>query len=665
MMPRKDKKTTIDWLNVKTLDILFVLFIVVTSLVAMRNFDLRMANLHTDDGPILYAHVAKTPDLFAGDYQVGSPILLRTRFKVITSAMVWIPTLLWKYLNIDPYLSTWAITFWQIISIGISIYFFSLEITNKRVVAILAALFAYSAGVWAWAPANYGNSLNDLLFPYAANLAIAPILFSFIYLPRERISLTFFFLLIGGLIHPNLAVYAGFIIGIYWLWVGYRKKDKNFWKPILGLAITGIIIILPALSVQLAYAGETPSHEVLMAGIRQNQHIWPWGFEGRWKYSSQITILWLILALLSFRWVGELEHKFKHLWVATLIGASLLGFSQIIGTIFEIPTLLNLIGLRSFLWLALISLPLVINYWYKYLRSGDWLGVLLSILFLSLPLFVKEYALFSVLVFAFIFLDISQEHILIWKIALSPKIRYGFKVTAGGFLLAFLFIFITSSKFLGSFLAEAFSTLSTRSIFLALCLFLTFFIHLLHKENFIDLKPVYILNSLLILGYASGLLWKIWKNEKNIPDATVSYLDVQLWAKENTPPSSLFVVPEGGWRTMSLRRRLSPFTRENYAYITSIEAMEHRERLLAFYGILSSEALDMKGDDIYYLEHELFENFDEDDFLRFNTEFGARYLVLSIYQYPEKPELCFPVAYQNQYYRVYKLQTLDGECDNN
>src|SRR6187200_3310152 len=77
------------------LDVVLLIFTCTFSLVEMRSFDLRISNMHCDDGPIFYALAFKDRALFAGDIQGGSPIDVRVNFKVISSAQNWIPALAW------------------------------------------------------------------------------------------------------------------------------------------------------------------------------------------------------------------------------------------------------------------------------------------------------------------------------------------------------------------------------------------------------------------------------------------------------------------------------------------------------------------------------------------------------------------------------------------
>jgi hypothetical protein len=154
-------------------------------------------------------------------------------------------------------------------------------------------------------------------------------------------------------------------------------------------------------------------------------------------------------------------------------------------------------------------------------------------------------------------------------------------------------------------------------------------------------------------------LWANWQRAKEQSvSSNVCTLEVQIWARENTPVSSMFVVPSPiGWRTMAMRRKFSPFTRESYAYIADRRAREHRNQLLKFYGISAKEGRELRGINIYKIELDRFRNFKEKDFLRFAEKFGATHLVIPTqYKYSDTTELDLPLVYKNPYYFVYELK---------
>ncbi|MFC1975134.1 LamG-like jellyroll fold domain-containing protein [Chloroflexota bacterium] len=670
------------WSHQTILDLIFIAFIITYGLVGLRNFELRMANMQSDDGPILYAHAFKTPALFEGDLGTGLPMQIRVPLKVVTTAMNWIPALLWRYLDIGPYLTTWLITLIQGFSIGLSIYILTLSMVGERTTAILAAIFAFVATPWGWDPANYGGGARWNFIPYPANLALAPVLLAFACLIYGRDKAVLLLLIIAGLIHPNVTLYACAIVGIYWLWEGIQSRSPAILGRLVGLVVVGIITILPAILVKITLSGAPVSQAEFIAGMRHNQHVWPWGYKSRWDRAWPTEVKWLTLAILSWRWHIKFSNNVQRLWVTAVVAVFLLSLSHVIGGIWQIPTLLNLIGLRSFIWLALISLPLVMHYWYAHLHSGNWLGAVLSMLCLALPLYAREYALFWLLIVGLLLVDTSRGYLSVWNFGLPTWARHSLLAMA----------LLTTIVWSISFLVMPFGSEADSSLLLKILSQLTWGWNIIgelpsqpariklvvtiavlaliiwgfgwlttRKNSASNLarhhNALWIaLSSLIIVLYGSRFLWTKWQEaeiERISPAAHL--LDTQLWARKQTSPSSLFVFPpSGGWRMMSLRRQLDPFTQETSAYITNRQAKEHRDRLLTFYDISKEEGIEFRGNRVYQMEVDRFQNFRESDFLRFATEFGATHLVLP--KFAETTPLDLFQIYENKGYVVYSLE---------
>jgi len=591
--------------------------------------------------------------------------------------MNWIPALLWRYLNIAPYPTTWLITLVQSLSVGISVYILTLAIAKERAVAVLAVIFAYVAGLWGWNPANYGSRSDAVFGPYPAHLAIAPVLLAFACLLRGRDKAALLLLSVAGLIHPNLALYACAIVGIYWLWEGSQNRSPATLRRLAGLMVVGIITVLPALFVNMTLPGDPLPHAELIAGMRHNQHIWPWGY-GRWKFSLPTTLKWLVLAILGWRRRPRFSDNVCRLWLAALVGGSVVSLSHVVGGIWQIPLLLNLIGLRSPIWLAFISLPLVMHYWYAHIRSGGWLGAVLSMLCLALPLYAREYALFWPLIIGLLLVDASQGHLSAWNFDLPMWGRRGLWTIALCVLIAWSASFLAMPFDFEETPSQLLETVSqlmwqvkgalpeqtdrlTLVVTIALLGLMVWGFGWLRRTTRITL-PIRcrnalwsVLMGLMIVLYGSRFLWMQWQAVEDERVSSVYTLDVQLWARENTPTSSLFAVPETSWRTMSLRRKLSPFTRESYAYIAPRQAKEHRERLLGFYGISAEEGEELRGAEISRMERDRFRSFRESDFLRFASEFGATHLVLP--KDMQTKALALPLVYENPCYLVYSLDS--------
>jgi len=660
-------------------DLVFMVLLFVYGLIGMWNFKLAMADF-SEDNPIFYAHAFKEPGYFSGDFPIGLPIDTLVDTKIATSGMYWIPALLWRYLNIDPYFPTWLLTLIQGCSMILAIYVLAIVIVRDRLAAAIAAIFAAIAAPWMWDLANFGNNASWTFLPYAAQLAIAPVLLAFALLIRKGKTVHILVLLgVAGLIHPAMALYACAMLGLFWLWEGSQISWPGALRRLAGLVVVVFIFMLPSLWAMLTQAiDQLPRGEVI-AGMRQNQHIWPWTYPERWWLSLETTIKWLGLALLSWRFGTGFASPVRRLWLAIVVGAVLLGLSQVTGMIIQNPTLVTLIGLRSFCWLALVSLPLIAYYWYSHLRSGSFLGVVLSLSCLVLPFFSAKYALFWLPVMGLLLVDASQGQVSFWKISLPLWVRRGLQWLAWGLLAGWATIFLllpvefanTPPVWMTALsgLTWGQSTILPNSairfqilvVILVLGLLVWGIPHLSRLRQWTKWnQPQTVQENLLVrlvivamvLIYGGWFLWSNWQSARMLSGSSLVYtLDVQLWARDHTPPSTLFLYQGDGWRTMSLRRQLSPYTRESYAYSAPNQAREFRDRMLAFYGISAEEGQRLRGSGITLLETQLFRKFTEPDFMRFASEFGVEYLVL------RTTDLSFPVVYQNPRYVVYDLRS--------
>jgi hypothetical protein len=672
--------------GITALDLVVLGAVLVYGLVSVRSFDLNMATLHEDDGPIFYAHAFKDPALFDGDSPHGIPLSILVPIKVATSAMVWGPALLWRYFDIDPYQTSWLLALIQVAGFGAAAYLFSLTVIRRRTVAVLAVAFAYFAAPWSWTPSNYGEGGMRDSWPYAAALVMAPILLAFVCVIRGRDKTALLFLLIAGLIHPGLTLHACVVVGILWLWrVFDGERQRVMWR-LVGLAAVSVVIMLPSLGVlAMTPIVPLPPTEVI-TGMRHNQHMWPWGFPHRWPLSLEVTLLWLLLAALAWRCRDAFSQPVRGLWLAAVGGATLLGLSQVFGALLGVPLLLTLIGLRAFMWPVLVSLPLVAYYCFAHIRSGDWTAAVLSSLCLLIPLYAQEYALCWPLVAALLMLDASQGHLSSHSINLAGWLRRTMYGAATLVLLLWSVVFLLvppspilpASPSLQALLPVVWHVrgplppLSDRIALVGMAFAIGFAARLLSRPRYSEVTASTIVYrtelwpsvlSLLVATYASGVLWWPWQNSDTETASTQRLaLDAQTWVRHHTPPASLFVVPEDGWRTMSLRGKLAPFTREDYSYVPCEQARENRNRMLGLYGFTAEESRQYRGTEMNTMQRERFWQFGETDFLRFASEFGATHLVLPNEQ---QKWLALPIAYENEGYTIYELRSVPvaDECD--
>jgi len=648
---------------------------VIYGAIGMSVFDLRMANLYQDDGPIAYAHAFKDPSMFSGDFQVGTPFQLRTLFKVGTSALVWIPALFWRFLDIDPYTTTWLLTLTQYLLLAMAVYQLGVASVGQREVAAVATMFALLATPWTWNLANYGTDAQWNFQPYAAHFGLALALLAGALALRGREIPAIALLACAGLMHPNIGLQMTFVVFLYWIAEGEMELSPRWKVRLGGLFLAAIACATPSAVVMARLSsGSLPPQEA-MAGMRLNQHLWPWGHAARWGLSTQACATWAVFVALSFRWWSTLRRDYRRLWYAAVVAAGVLALTHIVGAILGVPTLVRFTGLRATGLVAVLSVPLVVRYWHEHMRSGSFVGAALAGLCLALPFYGREYALFWPLALGLLLVDLSERTFLGFRLRPSPTAARTARAGAWAALVAWCTAFISVP--LGESVPTWFSRMTTKWAWwlreplpsvadrVTLVALVAAFAALLAGVCWLSRRAAATpgthrgtLAIVIVSIYGALLLHAGWRDSQALRRSALPLaLDVQLWARRETPRDSMFLVPEPiGWRTMALRKKLSPFTRENYSYIALDEARDHRAALLRFYGLSPERGEALRGAQALEVENALFRRFEAADFRRFASEFGVTHMVARKgRRFTESTDIDLPRAYENRLYIVYRL----------
>ncbi len=678
-------------------DLLLLVLLSAYGVIGLWNFEVNMATLHEDDNPVFYALAYKDPSLFAGDYPIGIPVSLLVPLKVATSAMVWVPAILWRHLDVDPFLATGLLTLLQGVLLGLSVYVFTTCVVGRKDVAFLATLFAYSASPWTWAPVNYGNGSLYHFVPYAATLATSLVLFSFASILKRREIMGLVLLTAAGLFHPGVTLHAAVILMLFYLFQGVGNSPAlQTLGRLGGVAAVVIVIVMPSLWIQATVDFEPLDAAETIAGMKHNQHLWPWDFKARWYPALAAMLSWALFALLSLRERLACTESARMLLVSALAGACLMGMSHVIGGILELPFLLNLVGLRSFRWFALLALPLIIHYLYDHLLSADLIGCLSALICLTLPLFTLEYASiwFLPLALCFLFLDARKGQVAGFRVNVATKTNSSFAVLATVAWLVWVFLYFSIYRIQELSPGSVQDPISqviwafglphamVRLAILVLCICSgVYFWHTAGRGRSTPSTEQHSRapgpaaeridhgrspSAIALMTACCALFLLIQSRMATGPLAAESRasLDAQLWAKRNTPASSLFVVPSGGWRAISERRKLDPFTRESYAYLAPRAAKEHRDRLLRFYGISEEDGVRLRGTgpgSVYEIQRARFFAHTEKEYRQFVSAFGATHLILPVRHSKERTNApLLPVAYCNKHYVIYELSAESG-----
>ncbi|NMB53950.1 MAG: hypothetical protein GYA15_04545 [Leptolinea sp.] len=651
----------------KKIDLVVLIALILVSLILMVNFDLRIADLHEDDGPIFYALAAVNPDMFAGDYLHGIPVELITPFQLFTSLLILFPGLIYKLTGLHPYFSTWVLTFLQIFSFGYTLYYFLITAGISRKMACLGMVFAYAAAMWGWSATYFESDFNGIL-SLSTRIACFPFLFlSISFFLKGKSTAGYILLLLTGLNHPTIALFA---IGTLAIWRFFQTGFSGFKKLLPHLAVLfviSLVIAAPSFIVRKSLPFHSLPLDELIQGMKLNIHLYPWKFGLHWP-PLQTTLIWLLMGLLGYQAFKKQNQLFTSLWIASLISSLIFSLSQILGALTNLTTLLDLVGLRAFSISIFLAFPIILNFFEENYFFRGYVFRLVAILTFLLPFLTVQYGLSWMLVVSLVLLilpDLGRIRQLTFLKHMNPRFTY---LTAcfltGVFMLFFVLSGVISQIELSPLLDDLFTfffeypLINSNSVLLAVGMGIAllaavpgrnFFVHL--QKRWIQVSSDRVIESGSII-----LLILFFMMEVNIdrsPEA-LARLDVQKWAKTSTPVGSVFWVPGfNGWRGYSERRRVDNTTRENYAYIYAItEAKEYRMKVLRFYGLTEDASYLPMNTGLNEKETKLAEKFDTAKYRQLREKFNVTHIVLLRAEFI-KPEL--PLIYQNDYYDVFEI----------
>ncbi|MBI82543.1 MAG: hypothetical protein CMJ81_05040 [Planctomycetaceae bacterium] len=652
------------------------------SFIHLQDFHLRLSNHHlSDDTPIFYAYASKYPERFNNDYLGSYLVRIWRPAAVAASIQNWVPTLLYTQFDIEPFPVTKCFALLHGVGLGLGVFLLVSVVSENKIVALLAVFFAYLAYPWGLNLANYGFDSKWTFMPYAANGAIGSALIGIALALTDRHWVwSYLFLLYAGLLHPMIGLFATTAIGLYFLW-RFSAHKASIWR-IVFLGFVTVIVLAPGMIATSTMAGTPLAKNELFTGMRLNQHHWPWCFNFRWQYAWPAVIQWNVLSFLSWRRRVHFSEKYCQFWISTLVAVAFLSVSQLVGMLLEIPLLVGATGLRSISLLSLVSIPLVFGYLLDNLQSGHPLRMLTAAFFFTLPFLGGEYVLIGYLTIVFCALDLGEGHFGPFHFSSSPPARNVCNVLSGIVILLWITSFLQATNdpaSEASLLTQLHSNLTwnamqsnpdatSRQTVLIVAASICALLLLCHWRS--RGAPT----AVLLHGARSTpLLWTMSLlycfffllnaraesdtiHKSRVPDM----LAVQLWARDHSAVDALFLTPfRCSWTSSSKRRFFYPISFEDYAYRGMEEFKEHRNRLLAFYGIPKHIAIRHRGQTLKRIEKRKFEDLDETGLRRFAQEFGVTHFVT--WKSPRTLSLKLPLLYENDSLVVFDLKSGTSE----
>lgn len=357
----------------KNLKVFFVLLaltllLVKTALHRIGDYDLRLTIQSSDDGPVAYAYAYKYKEIFDKDIEQ------RVRYaSQSASAQNWIPAVLFKYLDIEPYYVTYASTLLQTILLGFAMFFLVYSLFPESIlIAFLAAMASASFPVFEWNMALYGQIM---FMPYAAHLAVPFSIFSIAFIFRNQFKWGIALNLLCGMVHPSFGVYTlAFNAVQFLIYSGQydfkQSLKENFIKnkPLLFKMITyfgfsALFIILPIIMQRTA---PQIAANIQFNSWECNGHLFPLnghyckGLAELGMRSVPILVL-LLFGFLPFMRGSKLsDNKLFRFGLSVIVGVALLILVNVYATYGRVWNLGLLATFRSSQVLSIIFLGLVL-----------------------------------------------------------------------------------------------------------------------------------------------------------------------------------------------------------------------------------------------------------------------------------------------------------------
>jgi len=605
----------------------------------------RLANTSSDEGLVAFSYFLKFPERFAQDESLRywAPAAL-------ASMMNWLPALLFKYVGVPPEFFYGLFVYAQNILLALAMYRLAMVMTGSRESALISAIFTLAFRPHWW---NMGLFADIDWMPYGAWLALPFMIYAGAYALDQRTTKMACMLLIGGLVHPILGLFAGAIFGVYWLLLSLREQSlQKTAMPLAALTVTVMTFLLPVIYFKLGL--EEGHASQILGTILRNWHAIPWA-NPDCSYCMPLFVRSLLivpiiaaLALVAARHpsMHDRLRLFMPVAVAVVFVACVLHFAAYL---MRDPTLLRVISSRSTILLLVFSVPPVIALaWgafrdvgaFKRMVAGSFmmlpspatgLAFLLTQPLMSGGDFGKwlARAIFAAGAFLFVltavrFVPLLREYVdplLVdqWM-ALAYKPQF-FNYHSWGLKLPALAVAIAGVVFLAMIWRSRHVRQEKYSL----------------KSQSGGLSPgaafilVLLGVYLLFTNYKSGLAGTSGEARE--------YYEVQAWARTSTPETAQFVVAETSvyesWRNYTHRARVS--SSGCGFYVCPKAGMERSKAISAFFaqkGYSSMAALDTNG-------------------LRFFAEtFGGDYVV----RRRSWQALELPVVFENEGYVVYALR---------
>ena len=601
-----------------------------------------------------------------------------------------------KYFEISPSKTIYPFMFFQTLLFFLSVAFLAQTLFKNKFVTSICVIVISVSNIAGLNLSRFGSGYGSLLsFPLFYAYANAFRIFALGFFFKNKYILMFIFLALSVYCHVNMGLFPFAFICAYFLFRPRLFRDKSI---LIGMLFF-LILVVPHIFSILSNSNSTTSGGIPVDQWVKSSRI----FSFHWYpitmklFTQNAHMEFFPFLLLYFFFFVALRHQDikdeKNLKIIFgSIGCMILGILGVVfSEVYLTPFLIKISLQRSTGLITFFGVLYIIYYIYRKMDTGNIVNIFLATFSLLVLVFSKP-GVAVLPLFLLLFTDMREGHFGPIKMS-SDKIKIA---KSSYYIIAFLLLLLTLTcifqdkiKIAHSIFVYLWPPLQYFNPFYGLDFLLRggvfkvypIFIYLFigssvitgaivilrdanRKTSSILFLSIFFLISISIVWYLERDKYLRWHNR--YAEIASSYLDVQLWAKNNTPVDALFMPDPShyyGWRDFSERSSFGNLREWGYsaiAYNPNVKTYNAGIQRMKDFGINIKE---VTGDDFNKMNtfnygqklsidlRKIFYNMNYIKLMELSKKYGINYIIRQK-KYLTNPSR-LKVAYENDNFILY------------
>jgi hypothetical protein len=642
-------------------------------------------------GPQNYIAEELHPDNFVKNYQTAG--IGKYQYSLPMNIFLYLE----KHIGIPVNTTIYPYMFIQIVFFLAAVALLSHTLFANPIVTILSIIIIPVCSLAGLNLSRFGSGYGSLLsFPLFYGYANAFRLLTLSFFLKKRYTIAALSLAFSVFCHVNMGMFMLFFIGCSLAWRPSLCKDRKLITGLLIFAVLTIPFIFHVLTSSSVVTSTIPPEDWIKSTRLFSFHWYPVTMRlftqyAHWEFFPLLilTSVWLILLYFT---KGK-SQKYTGIMLSGLIGCLLFSTAGVVfSDLFSMPFIIKVSPQRISGILSFLGVFYLINYLtLKCQEKTFWLTFSAGYLMLCLILVKPGIALLPLLLL--LHNDFTEQYsegkLSVFHIIILLRTTILFLIILG-LLNSIGFLYPTVTDNLNRVLWAPLlhinplgksdfllfgGALKVEQRFFILSLSLLFLYSLWRhfRWNQLTKKLNYLIGAISIVGL-SALVFLVscsgyYKWHTKSYDFSSSFRDAQIWAKENSPNSALFLTDPSqcyGWRDFSQRSSFGCYRDWGYASITyspELQIYLEGKRRLALFGvdldtISNQDVADLNygigGNIIQKTINQNFHTMSEGDFTILAEKNGINYVVMKKTKQRKKfPSLL--LAYSNDHFNIYKF----------